>query len=232
MKKLCMLMLCALLGLWGACALADSEGVIVQSSCSIAKDGDSYLVYAFAQVHNASQETICLDEGRMILNNGDVIAADKRVSQMWPYYLAPGEDGYLFDVIEFHPTEDGTLRIPQLTGLVYDNKYMTIDSQYGGTTLPADAFVNTTSRGTTVHCELHNDTEREAYDVTLAIGVYTDAGQLIYADGKTLSDIGIPAGGRVLVRFDVDPLLVNQWVSYGASPARVVATAMVRGGED
>ena len=232
MKKLGLLMLCALLCLWGACALADGEGVIVQSSCSIAKDGDSYLVYTFAQVHNASQETICLDEGRMILNNGDVIAADKRVSQMWPYYLAPGEDGYLFDVIEFHPTEDGVLRVPQLTGLVYDNTYMTIDSQYGGTMLPADAFVNTTSRGATVHCELYNDTEREAYDVTLAIGVYTDAGQLIYADGKTLSDIGIPAGGRVLVRFDVDPLLVSQWVSYGASPARVVATAMVRGGED
>ena len=55
---------------------------------------------------------------------------------------------------------------------------------------------------------------------------------LTIADGKTLTDVGIPAGGRVLTRFDVDPLLVQQWISYGAAPANVVAVAMVRSGED
>lgn len=233
MKRLCMLMLLALACLLAAGAFADTEGVIVQSSCSIAKSGDSYLVYCFAQVHNASQEAIALDSGRMILNSGDYIAADKRVSQMWPYYLAPGEDGYLFDVISFDPTEDGPAQMPSLTNLVYDNEYMTVDAAHAGQALPADAFIDVRSRGSaTIHCEIHNATQTEAYDVTLAVGVYTEAGQLIYADGKTLTDVGIPAGGRVLTRFDVDPLLVQQWISYGAAPANVVAVAMVRSGED
>jgi len=232
MKKLCMLMLLSLVCLLGASALADGEGVIVQSSCSIAKSDDSYLVYCFAQVHNATQETIALDEGRLILGSGDMIAADKRVGQMWPYHLAPGEDGYLFDVITFGPTEDGPAQMPALTSLVYENTYMIVDSQHTGSMLPVDAIVDETARGASVRCELHNDMQQEAYDVTLAVGVYTDAGQLIYADGRTLSDIGIPAGGRVLVDFDVDPVLVRQWADYGAAPARAVAAAMVRSSMD
>ena len=44
---------------------------------------------------------------------------------------------------------------------------------------------------------------------------------MVYADGTTLQDVGIPAGGTVLVRFDVDEAFVTQWQSYGAMPTQV-----------
>ena len=51
----------------------------------------------------------------------------------------------------------------------------------------------------------------DAYNPTVAIGLYTDSGAMLYSDGTTLQDVGIPAGGTVLVRFDVDEAFVAQW---------------------
>lgn len=214
-------------------ALAEDEGVIVQSSCNIVQSGEYYLVYCFAQVHNSSEEIICLDEGTYHLSNGEQLLAIDGVNQLWPYYLAPGEDGYLFDIVSFEPNEDGVV-VPTVTGLNYDIKYMTIDPAYSSESLEADARIEISERSgeMDVICELTNPTDMDAYDPTVAFGLYTSGGQMVYADGMMLYDIGIPAGGKALVRFNVDAALVEQWKSYGAMPEHVRLNAMFRSNDD
>ena len=55
---------------------------------------------------------------------------------------------------------------------------------------------------------------------------------MIYADGTTLKDVGIPVGGTILLRFPVEDELVKQWDSYGMSASEVRVTASFRNDED
>ena len=214
------------------CALADDEGVIVQSSCSIVQSGDYYLVYCYAQVHNQSDQIICLERGTLELRNGEQLVADAEVSQMWPYFIDPGEDGYLFDVVAFEPNEDGVV-VPTITGLEYFVGYMPVEPQFAGKKLECASRIERDPDGTLyVVCELHNPSQIPAYDPSVAFGLYTEGGAMIYAGGMTLQSIGVPAGGSTLVRFPIDKVFVSQWDSYGASPAQVQAGAIFRNDAD
>ena len=216
-----------------ACALGDSEGVIVQSSCNIVQSGDYYLAYCFAQVHNNASTVICLDQGTFDLQSGETLLSTSEVSQLWPYFLSPGEDGYLFDIVSFEPDESGAPVIPSITGISYNLTYLPIDSAYANFDLEAvSEIVQDASGDVSVICRLTNSTDMEAYSPTVAIGLYTESGSMIYADGTTLQDVGIPAGGTVLVRFDVDSAFIKQWQSYGAAPAQVQTNASFRRDED
>lgn len=227
MKRLTALALMMLL-LFALPALAQEEsGVIVQSSCSIVESGEQYLVYCFAQVHNGSDQVLCLDEGTFHLSSGEDVIASEEISQLWPYFLAPGEDGYLFDIVPF-------AQMPQVTGLAYDAQYLSINPAYAGVALDAAARVelDETSGVLSAVCEIANPSDADAFDPTVVMGLYTDAGQLVYADGRTLQDVGIAAGGKLLLRFDVESVLTEQWMSYGALPTQVRVMAMYRNGSD
>ncbi len=231
MKKMLAALALALLA--PACALGDSEGVIVQSSCNIVQSGDYYLAYCFAQVHNNASTVICLDQGTFDLQSGETLLSTSEVSQLWPYFLSPGEDGYLFDIVSFEPDESGAPVIPSITGISYNLTYLPIDSAYANFDLEAvSEIVQDASGDVSVVCRLTNSTDMEAYSPTVAIGLYTESGSMIYADGTTLQDVGIPAGGTVLVRFDVDSAFIKQWQSYGAAPAQVQTNASFRRDED
>lgn len=234
MKKMGWMLVCLMLAL-GFCtgALAQDEGVVVQSSCNIIQSGEYYLVYCFAQVHNNSEQIICLDEGALHISDGDQLLAAEPVSQLWPYFLAPGEDGFLFDIVSFEPGENGPV-LPNITALTYQLTYMTIDPVYAGDQLETQARVDVDELGGEMYvvCEVTNTTDTDAYDPTIAFGLYTGAGQMVYTDGRNLTGVGIPAGGTVLVRFEVDKALADQWQSYGASPEHVRTNAMFRSNED
>ena len=214
----------------GALALAQDEGAIVQSSCNIVQSGEYVLVYCFAQVHNNSDQTICLDEGTLRLMNGEQALSENRVSRLWPSFLSPGADGYLFDIVSFEPGEG----VPAITGLDYDVGYMTVNPAYAGQALEAQARIelNDVTGRMSVVCEIINPTDEAAFGASAAFGLYTDAGQMVCADGMRLQDIGIPAGGSVMVRFDVEDELAAQWRSYDALPTQVRASAMFSANED
>ncbi len=226
--------LCAV-GLMGCAvrASAQDEGVIVQSSCSIVQSGDYVLVYSYAQVHNQSEQIICLDQGTYALLNGDALLAENDVTQMWPYFLGPGEDGYFFDILPFEPNENG-VQYPSITGVQYHVEYMTVQPQYAGYALGCQANITRESQDSGVYivCELSNPTQMIAYSPTVYFALYTEGGVLLYADGMTLQNVGIPAGGTMFVRFHVDDAFVNQWDSYGASPTQVRAGALFRQDSD
>lgn len=214
-------------------AAAQGEGVVSQASCSIVPSGDYYLVYCFAQVHNASDEVICLEEGMLSLMNGEQLLSTSDVSQIWPYFLSPGEDGYLFDIVAFEPNEDGVV-VPSVSGISYDLKYMVIPREHASHPLQAQARIelNETSGEMNVICEISNPTDMDAYDPTISIGLYTHSGVMIYADGVTLQHVGIPSGQTVLTRFPVDSVFVEQWKTYNALPDEARINAVFRMDED
>ena len=230
MKKAAMLLALALALMTGVPALAQDEGAIVQSSCNIVQSGEYVLVYCFAQVHNQSDQTICLDEGTLYLMSGEEALAETRVSRLWPPFLAPGADGYLFDIVSLEPSGG----IPAVTGLQYDVGYMTVNPAYAGQALEAQARIelNDVTGRMSVVCEITNPTDEAAFGASAAFGLYTDAGQMVCADGMRLQDIGIPAGGSVMVRFDIEEELTEQWRSYDALPTQVRAGAMFSANED
>ena len=205
----------------------EGMGTIVQSSCSIVQDGEYYLAYCFAKIRNDTDQVLCLDEGMFYLVNGDEEIASEEVSQIWPYFLAPGTEGYLFDIVPFE-------EMPQITGIDYDLRYLDIHSAYAGTTLKTQGYVELDEdrNALSVLCEVVNPTDADAYDPTVVVGLYTDAGQLVYSDGRSLKDVGIPANGKLMVRFYVEPMLVEQWLNYGALPTQVQTGAMFRTGSD
>ena len=220
MKKWLAALLLALL--LPACALGDSEGVIVQSSCNIVQSGNYYLAYCFAQVHNNASTVICLDRGTFDLQSGETLLSTSEVAQIWPYFLNPGEDGYLFDIVSFEPDENGNPVVPSITGISYNLTYLPVDAAFANYDLSAvSEIVRDASGDMSVICRLTNSTEMDAYNPTVAIGLYTDSGAMLYS-----------AGGTVLVRFDVDEAFVTQWQSYGAMPTQVHTNAAFRHDED
>lgn len=213
-----------------ASALAEEApaGVVTQTSCSIVQSEDYYLVYCFAQVHNNSSETIFLNEGVLSLFNGEQLLAEQEVAKLWPYFISPGEDGYLYDVVAFEPNEDGVV-VPNVTGLYYELDYGTVDAGYSSIALETAVRVQEDPQlGVQIVCEMANPTDVEAFDPTVAIGLYAENGALLYTDGLTLHGIGIPAGGKTLLRFEVDDAFIEQWSSYGVTPAEVRVNASFR----
>ena len=233
MKKMKTLLLALLLTAAAATGLAGDEAVIVRSSCSIVQSGDYYLVYSFAQVHNNSDSVLCLNEGTFDLIGGDQILSTREVARLWPYFLSPGEDGYLFDIVPFEPGENGAV-VPSVTGLAYDLDYMVVDAAHSNYVLEAEARIETdpASGEMMVICEIENGTQMNAFDPTVTFGLYTAGGDLLYADGETKQNVGIPAGGKALVRFFVDRAFVDQWKSYNAMPASARVSASFRIDED
>lgn len=231
-KYLAVLLAMMALLMAGAGALADGEGVVVQSSCNIVQSGEYYLVYCYAQIHNNSDQIICMEQGMLELHNGEQLLASQLIDALWPRFVNPGEDGYVFDIVAFEPGENGPV-LPQVTGLHYDIQYSTVAPEYASRDLGVVAeIMRDAQNNLIVVCELLNDTQTDAFDASVAFGLYTDAGQMIYADGVLLKEIGIPAGGSTLVRFVIDGALTQQWESYGAKVTGVQATAAFRDSDD
>lgn len=224
--------LVALLVLFALFAQAAAEeekplASVAQSACSIVQSGDYYLVYCFAQVHNDTDQILCLDQGVFELLNGDELLAVQEIDQLWPYFLDPGQDGYFFDVVAFEPDEDGPV-LPTVTGLQYNVEYMTIDPQFANIPLECEASFERVTGGYDVVCRLSNPTQADVYSPSVTFAMYMEGGALLYADGVTLQDVGIPAGGQTLARFHVDQAFAEQWENYGALPATVRAAASYR----
>ena len=232
MKKWMFALMTAFMLMAGA-ALADSEGAIVQSSCSVVPSGDYCLVYCYAQVHNNSSDIICLEQGTFELHSGEQLLASQAVDGVWPSLVNPGEVGYMFDVVVFEPDENGQTFMPQITGVEYDIQYMTVESSFASLPLDAQAEIVRDARGgMTVNLLVSNNSGADAFDPTIAFGLYTDGGAMVYADGSTLRNIGIPAGDSMLMRFPVDEEIVAQWDTYGANVTQANVSACFRNDAD
>ena len=115
----------------------------------------------------------------------------------------------------------------------YQIEYMTVDNAYASYALDTTATIETDASGAmSIVCRMTNNSQVDAYDPTVSFGLYTQAGYMLYADGQTIQDVGIPAGGTVLVRFDVDDVFVSQWSAAGMMPEQVQVTGSFRNDQD
>ena len=232
MKRVC-LALCLLLMLIVSPAtaqdLTELSATIVQSSCSIVQRGDICQVYCFAQVHNPTDQVLILDGGMLELENSGEKIAVERISQLWPHFLEPGADGYLFDIVNYEPDEDDP-SVPTVTGISYYANYMGDGPQSGAVNLSCQGRIeeDPTTGQMNVICQVDNASGQDVYGPTVTFGLYTEGGAMLYADGMTVSGVGVANGGTMLVKFEVDRMFVEQWRTYGAAPAQVKAIAAYR----
>ena len=209
---------------------ADEGATVVQSSCSIMEAENNVILYCYAQVYNGTGNVVCMEEGQFELRSGDDILATGSVEQMTPYFLRPGEEGYLYDAVVLDSAGDGS--VPAVTGLSYDIRYYTVDDAYANRSLTVEGETLKEEDGSlAVLLHLSNPHKEEAWSPTMAFGLYTEGGALLYCDGRTLENVGIPSGGEMTVRFDVSRSFAERWAEYGADPAEVRATADC-GGDD
>ena len=209
---------------------ADEGASVIQSSCSIMEADNSFIVYCYAQVYNSTRNVVCMEEGSFELRSGDEILVTGSVEQMTPYFLKPGETAYLYDAAVMDWTEGEG--IPYITGLSYNITYYTVDDAFANRDLVVTGEQQREPDGAlAVLLRVQNPLEEEAWNPTLAFGLFTEGGALLYCDGRTLENVGIPAGGEVTVRFDVSRLFTERWAEYGADPAPIRAIADC-GGDD
>ena len=210
--------------------LADPGANVIQSSCSIMEADNSFIVYCYAQVYNGTSNVVCMEKGSFELRSGDDMLVSGSVEQMTPYFLKPGESGYLYDAAVLDRAEGEG--VPSITGLSYNINYYTVDDAFANRDLVVTGEQQREPDGSlAVLLRVQNPLEEEAWSPTLAGGLYTEGGALLYCDGRTLENVGIPAGGEMTVRFDISKLFAERWAEYGADPAQVKATADC-GGDD
>ncbi len=208
-------------------ACADG-GMVAQSSCSVLDTEGGHLVTCYAEVVNVSGDVICLEEGTYDLLSGDEVLAAGQVQPIMPYFLAPGERGYLCDAAL---VENETM--PPITALRYDVEYLTIDGRYAPTALLCTPErMEREDGGLTVELLLRNETDETAWSPAVSYGLYSGSGALLYADGRTLDGTGIPPGGSLRVRFTVLGALLERWDGFGAPPEEIHASACFGGDED
>ena len=210
--------------------LADPGANVIQSSCSIMEADNSFIVYCYAQVYNGTSNVVCMEKGSFELRSGDDMLVSGSVEQMTPYFLKPGESGYLYDAAVLDRAEGEG--VPSITGLSYNINYYTVDDAFANRDLVVTGEQQREPDGSLAGLlRVQNPREEEAWSPTLAVGLYTEGGALLYCDGRTLENVGIPAGGEMTVRFDISKLFAERWAEYGADPAQVKATADC-GGDD
>lgn len=241
MKRLMALMI-ALAMTAGGCAMAeqaeqaqgDALGQIAQVACSIQPGDEGYLVYCFAQIFNGGDRVIALDDGTLELVSGEQLLADQSVEQIWPSFINPGEHGYVFDVVRIIGEDGQQTQVPQVTGLDYRLSYMSTETAYANIKLDVQAQIEQRREDgpMTVTCAVKNNTDTDAAEPTITYGLFTEGGTLVYAGGRKLDDITIPAGQTIGVSFEVEASFVTQWIAYGAKPTQVQVNAVFRNNED
>ena len=211
----------------------EDELSVVQSAVSIIPYGDTYRVYCFAQVHNDSQMIQGMSSGVFRLYNGETVIAEEEVDRLWPYYLEPGQSGYVFGTAVFNPDENGNPVMPYVTRLVYTFETMEMTVSANSDSLYAEGTIERTgSGGYLLTMTVENTGESMARNPVVAFGLYTQSGAMIYADGRQLEQIGIAPGSTIELRFPVGLQLAKQWDDYGVSPDEIIITASYREDED
>ena len=212
-------------------AMAENELSIVQSSISIVRQEAGWLLSCYAEVRNDSAQVVALEEGHFSLTAQGGPLANGAVGSLMPYFLSPGQIGYLRDTVQIPPLEGDEQ--PLVTGLSYALTALPVDSalQSEGLSVRMERMERENG-GLLVELRLQNTTASPIWNPTLAWGLYASGGALLYADGRTLGNIALPGGDETIVRFDVPAAYVDRWDEYGAEPAEVRAMASYGGDED
>ncbi len=228
-----LIIICLMAGVIPGLCHAQEDLTVVQSSCMVLVGETETRVQCFAQLHNNTDKVVYMGEGFLELFNDQTVIADKVVARIWPEFINPGEDGYVFDEVPFEPDADGQPFIPNVTGITYHMDTYLASRDYSNLPLDVSAVLEDDTDGRlTVRFTIVNRGKEDAWNPTLAFGLYTDGGSLIFTGGTGFEDICIPSGSTIEKKYYVGSDLINKWNEYGAKPAEVHVTCCYRNDTD
>lgn len=196
MKRLCAMIFVLLLVLENA--LAAGKLTVTQETVTAvpAASGGSY-VYVFADVVNSGDKPVRFGSALMEVYDaeGNALGSGDGFT-CYPDTLAPGAAGVMWGSFR---AEKGTVSDHTLT--------VTGKSVKDNPTHLLPCTVR--QEGDTLYAVVENDAEFVRFGVTAVFTLRDAEGRLVWVQAMTLNDVGLPAGGSVMLRRDLryDPVL-------------------------
>ena len=186
---------------------------------------DGYRVYYYAVVTNAGDERASINDLLFeIRDRGDVTFESTSNYSLYPEILEPGQSGWLVitkdvkDVDEKGYIDHFNLTI--VSKAADDDKEvrpLTAAAEY----VEKDEDVNEDILRATVT----NDGSENAFKVTVAVAARDAEGKLLYVTGEGTKDIGLAAGGSLLVRSTIRSDIMDEIEKADAAVASTEAVA-------
>ena len=175
--------------------------------------------YFFAKVENVGDEAIGVDSGDLVLfSEDDEIILSKSYVTTIPSYvvLEPGEHLYVKEYLWDSALKENS---------VADYKFSVSATQSKKTfaTIPSEAKLERTETDDYIYVTFTNSLQQPVSDCYVVAAVYDTAGELVFVDTKSLSNIMVHTDSTLTARMAVDWALRDHYKLNGIEPASVEA---------
>lgn len=188
--------------------------------------GTTVYGYYFAEIQNTGDAALKLQDAVLILKGkeGDELKKREWFSS-YPQVINPGESAYI-SVYDYLDTEEAK---DEITSYSFDIKGSTQPSMKTTMYTVEDAAYQLEqgdySNSAYVTALIKNETDVPCYNINAVIVLRDAEGELLFVDSTTLYGAGIPAGGEILVRREIDSSIVDHFVDQAIKPASVEVLA-------
>ncbi len=218
MKRFVSLLMALCLTLCCSAALAAGKLEVTQETYVAVESYGSCTGYLYAEITNTGNSNAEFDSGvlEVLSENGDVTDTSA-IYSAYPNVLAPGEKAYLVeriyaeDGVQLSEIADHSLSVLGKTSK--DEAAAHLDAS-----AVVEAYEGWDGTDYRIILTVTNSTDKTVYDALLVVGVYDQDGTLLYADDDVIYRVGIPAGGTLEYRLDVNTDIVACWKANSIQP--------------
>ena len=210
MKKLVLLLLCALLA-FPTCAWA-AKGIDVQQETLYYQTNDVFCdIYGYWEVQNTSEDPIFIFGAVLdLFNKDDASLLSDPMYTMFPSVLQPGESGYLTKLAfsDSIQSEDAVVRHELTTsGQVATTAVLPL--KVAEIAVRDASAMPTAQVDKAIFVTVENDTQETVYNYIVVAGVYDEEGKLLFTTFAMGYEIGLLPGSKVEVCLLLNPLTVE-----------------------
>lgn len=225
MKKLVALVLCLLIGLMAAPALAAGKLEVSQENFWVV---DSYWIYGYvyARIDNVGDKPIKVNAGVLEIfdENGDPITSSDYLDT-FAEYLEPGEYTYAniyaqIEGVTADAVDDYALTITGKSDKDYISVRLPVETDY------VEGVEEWYSTYNYMYATVTNNTDKPIYNVETVLVLLDADGNILYmADASMYSDKAIMPGSSIQIKEYVDSDFIALYQASGLTPASVDAIA-------
>lgn len=192
-------------------------------------------VYVVA-VENPGTAPINLGESSVdLLDKDGAVVVNSPIYSMAPYTLQPGETGYVISSFYSISDEDAariTSHKATITGVLASEgdsiSYVRLPAEASFTTSEdTDFFTNEKLYEISIVNTVENNTDKDVYDVRVFNVLRDKDGKLLSIADSMAMDVGIPAGGKILLKTNVDSGMNTKFTNEQTPVATVEAFAIL-----